>query len=212
MENGIKPARRLSPELRERLILDAAIDFFAEKGPDGLVRDLANSIGISQGLIFRYFGTKENLVDRVYEVVCFTRWDPNWEKEIGDGTVYIGDRLRNFFRSYILVADNYHWIRISMYLALTENELKKKYVNAYITSLINNIAREVKKFRGFSNSEYLTEIDREEIWQIHSAIIHYAVRRHIHNSNIAMDRNQYVDMLIDRFIVYLETTKGIATK
>ncbi len=47
------------------MILDAAVEFFAEHGFEAQTKELAQRIGVSQGLIFRYFGTKQNLVEQV---------------------------------------------------------------------------------------------------------------------------------------------------
>lgn len=200
MSSKRAPVKRLLPHVREWLILNEAISLFARNGPDGLIPGLARKLGISQALIFRYFGTKEKLVDRVYEIVCFTRWDPVWEKMIGEESLDLADRLKAFFKSYIAIADDYNWVRISMFLALTDHEMKKRYVRSYVSTLIEKIARAVKSSQGHPKSAPLTDADKEQVWQIHSAIVHYGVRKHIHGSIVTIDRNQYVDLLVDRFM------------
>lgn len=43
--------------------LPAAADLFASKGPAATsIREIANHAGVNHGLVFRYFGTKENLL------------------------------------------------------------------------------------------------------------------------------------------------------
>ena len=61
--------RRLSPTVREQQIVDEAIQFFAEVGFGGRTRELAKRIGITQPLLYRYFPTKEELIDRVFDEV-----------------------------------------------------------------------------------------------------------------------------------------------
>src|SRR6202790_5807176 len=68
--------RRLEPEDREREIIDGAIAFFAEVGFDGGLRDLAKRLGITHQNLFRYFPTKEALIERVYKEVYLDRWQP----------------------------------------------------------------------------------------------------------------------------------------
>src|SRR5260370_18311179 len=70
--------RRLEPEDREREIIDGAIAFFAEVGFDGGLRDLAKSLGITHQNVFRYFPTKEALIERVYKEIYLSRWQPEW--------------------------------------------------------------------------------------------------------------------------------------
>src|SRR5688572_31775125 len=57
--------KRLDPRRREQEIVEGAILYFSEVGFSGSMRDLAARIGISHALLFRYFPTKEALVDRV---------------------------------------------------------------------------------------------------------------------------------------------------
>ncbi|MEN9769531.1 MAG: hypothetical protein RLZZ180_1161, partial [Pseudomonadota bacterium] len=69
---------------RERQILDGAIQFFADKGLDGQLRDLASSIGVTHALLYHYFPTKQALIDRVYLEVFEGRWQPEWETLLDD--------------------------------------------------------------------------------------------------------------------------------
>src|SRR5690606_40707434 len=67
---------RLLPQARERMILDAAIDFFAEEGFGAQTRGLADRLGVSQSLIYRYFGSKAAVSERVYQTTFRSRWSP----------------------------------------------------------------------------------------------------------------------------------------
>ena len=52
------------PEVRRQEILEAALDLFCEKGYEGAsMADLAQRLGISQGLCYRYFPSKQALLD-----------------------------------------------------------------------------------------------------------------------------------------------------
>ena len=66
--------RRLSSDERVGQIVAAAIDYFAEVGLDGNTRDLAQRIGITQPLLYKYFPSKEDLVDAVYAELFVNRW------------------------------------------------------------------------------------------------------------------------------------------
>ena len=56
------PSRqRLQPGDRQHMILEGAISYFAEFGFDGRTRELAQHLGISQALLFRYFPSKAAL-------------------------------------------------------------------------------------------------------------------------------------------------------
>ncbi|MFI6900697.1 TetR/AcrR family transcriptional regulator [Nonomuraea sp. NPDC050394] len=56
--------RREQAEWRREQLLDAALRVFAAKGVDGAsVKDLAEAAGVTPGLLYRYFDSKEALVE-----------------------------------------------------------------------------------------------------------------------------------------------------
>lgn len=65
------PKRRQPPVGREQVasaILAAATDLFAERGPAATsIRDIAARSHVNHGLVFRHFGTKEQLVGAVLD-------------------------------------------------------------------------------------------------------------------------------------------------
>jgi len=53
---------------RQELILDVALELFAERGVEGTsMKSLAQRAGISAGLIYHYFDSKSDLLDKVIE-------------------------------------------------------------------------------------------------------------------------------------------------
>jgi AcrR family transcriptional regulator len=71
MTTGSATARRKIPTGREEVaaaILNAATDLFAERGPAATsIRDIAARSKVNHGLVFRHFGTKEQLVGAVLD-------------------------------------------------------------------------------------------------------------------------------------------------
>lgn len=66
-----RSATRKSPTGREEVaaaILEAATELFAERGPAATsIRDIATRSNVNHGLVFRHFGTKEQLVGAVLD-------------------------------------------------------------------------------------------------------------------------------------------------
>ncbi|MBM3539345.1 MAG: helix-turn-helix transcriptional regulator, partial [Alphaproteobacteria bacterium] len=123
------PARRLSREERERLILRGAIQYFAECGFEGQTRELAKRLGVTQPLIFRYFSTKDDLVDRVYEEVYLSRWNPYWKTLLQDRQLPLRGRLISFYNDYTRAIFSPEWVRIFMYSGLRGLPINKRYMN-----------------------------------------------------------------------------------
>jgi AcrR family transcriptional regulator len=103
-ETSTKPARarsqRLAPDDRKRQILRAAVHYFAEVGFDGGTPELARRLQVTQPLIYRYFPSKEGLIQAVYQDVYLTRWQPDWERALGDTAQPIQDRLITFYTQF----------------------------------------------------------------------------------------------------------------
>ena len=80
------PKRLTGPE-REKHIAQEAVKYFAEVGFVGDTRELAQRLGVTQSLLYKYFPSKEALINRVYEEVYLGRWNPFWESVVKDRTI-----------------------------------------------------------------------------------------------------------------------------
>jgi AcrR family transcriptional regulator len=108
------PARsqRLPREERERHIVQEAIRFFAEAGFGGDTRELAKRLNVTHPLLFRYFPSKEALIERVYQEVYIGRWNPYWELIIEDRSIPIRARMVQFYKLYAKTILAYEWVRL----------------------------------------------------------------------------------------------------
>src|SRR3954451_19979179 len=95
------PRTRLSPQARQAMILEAAVEFFAERGFAAQTRELAARLDISEPLIYRYFPTKEALVHQVYLTVIESRWDEEWTRALRDRSTSLRERLVGFYTRYL---------------------------------------------------------------------------------------------------------------
>jgi AcrR family transcriptional regulator len=67
MSLPIAPRRQQAEERREQ-ILDAALRVFSQKGFGGAsIRDIAREVGITEGLIYHYFESKEQLMQACWK-------------------------------------------------------------------------------------------------------------------------------------------------
>ncbi|MEM7467929.1 MAG: helix-turn-helix domain-containing protein [Pseudomonadota bacterium] len=136
--------RRLSPAERQHFILEGAIAYFAEFGFDRATRDLADHLGISQSLIYRYFPSKSSLIDRIYDVVFINRWNDSWEGTLADRSRALADRLKDFYRDYNHSINRYEVIRISLYSALRGENISTRYMDRIRSRLIQPIVAEFR--------------------------------------------------------------------
>src|SRR6056300_2087015 len=120
--------RRMTPEDRRAQILRAAIEYFSEAGFASQTRELSKRIGISQPLLYRYFKSKQELIDEVFQVVFLNQWDPLWIDTLRARQVSLEERLVDFYRRYAKATYRPEWIRIYMHAGLAGMPLNRKYL------------------------------------------------------------------------------------
>jgi AcrR family transcriptional regulator len=194
-----RPRTRLDPGVRARMILDAAVEFFAEHGFEAQTKELAQRIGVSQGLIFRYFGTKQNLVEQVYEKVFLQRWSPSWEAGLKDRSIPFPKRLENFYLSYFDAVDEYHWIRVSLYASLAGHDIIARYIQTRVNVLLEIIVRELRVYRGLED-DVIDPLEFELVWHLHSTFIYFLVRKYIHRLPVMEDKPALVARIVASFL------------
>lgn len=174
--------RRLSPMDREKSIAAAAITFFAERGFEGQTRELAAVLGITQPLLYRYFPSKEALIERVYQDVFVGRWDPFWEDGIKDRSIPIEIRLTAFYTSYAGVILTPEWVRLFMFAGLKNLDFNARYLKFLRHHVFECVVEELRFHfqRPTINEVPATNLEIEMVWSIHSSIFYLGVRQFIY--------------------------------
>jgi AcrR family transcriptional regulator len=181
--------RRLAAADREQEILAGAIRYFAEVGFGGQTRELAGRLGITQPLLYRYFPTKQDLVERVFAEVFLKRLDPAWDQIIHDRSRSLEDRLLEFYRRYSRATYTYEWIRIYMFSALIGKNINRRYIKIVEARLLKPICAEIRHACGMAGPESvpISELELEHVWVMHGGLFYYAVRKYIYQSRVGAD-------------------------
>lgn len=192
--------QRLAPEEREQQIVEGAIRFFAEVGFGGQTRELAQRLGVTQPLIYRYFPTKQDLIERVYEAVFIGRWHPEWRSLIEDRSRPLRDRLIAFYGAYTRDVLTYEWIRIYMFAGLAGEDINQRYIGMLERELLRPICVELRAEVGAPPPEAvaITSLEQEAAWHIHATVFYYAVRKHIYRTEVEPDLNAFIADVVDR--------------
>ena len=197
------PRRRLAAQDREDQIVQAAIDFFARRGFDAGTRDLAKELGVSQPLLYRYFPTKEALVDRVYEEVFVRRWNPEWDEWLADRSVPLGDRLKRYLRDYARYVLRNEWVRIFINAGLSRAGINQKYLARLRERHFRVIARELRHTYQIPEPQDSGAEDEEVelIWAMHSSVFYIGVRKWIYQESVPRDLDRVINLRVDAFIL-----------
>jgi AcrR family transcriptional regulator len=192
--------RRLAPEVRERQIVLKAVDHFATHGFSGSTRELARQLGVTQPLLYRYFPSKEALIDRVYEEVY--QWDSSWENLIKDRSVPIQERMVRFYSSYSVVILRREWIRIFIFAGLTREGINSKYLARLRERVFLPVMAEIRSFYDLPapSGAKQREIDLELIWSLHASIFYLGVRKWIYGLPVTDDIEDHISRQVDAFL------------
>jgi AcrR family transcriptional regulator len=203
-ENALPPKRRrrLDPEDREREIVDGAVAFFAEVGFDGGLRDLAKRLGITHQNLFRYFPTKEALIERVYKEVYLDRWQPEWEAVLRDPTKPLERRLIDFYESYLPAIFRYDWVRIFVFAGLKGVGITQRYLDLIQKRVIEPLGFELRRVAGLTDDpdRALSGDELEIAWSLHGELFYLAIRRWVYGMKTPDDLGPIIRAAVVRFL------------
>ena len=194
--------RRLEPEDREREIVDGAVAFFAEVGFDGGLRDLAKRLGITHQNLFRYFPTKEALIERVYKKVYLGGWQPEWETVLHDSSQPLDKRLIDFYESYLSVIFRYDWIRIFVFAGLRGVGISRRYLDLIQKKVVEPLGFELRRVAGLSEEldRALSSDEFEIAWGLHGELFYLAIRRWVYGMKTPDDLGPIIRAAVVRFL------------
>lgn len=192
-------AERLSRAQRERHILNEAISFFAERGFSGQTRELAKRLGVTQPLLYRYFPTKADLIERVYEEVYLSRWDPGWQDLITDRSINLRDRLIRFYTLYSKAIFTSDWMRIYMFSGLHGQAINEQYIAHVEQHLLTPIIVEMRAEAGLPDAEHLPikPLELEIAWNAQSGIFYYGIRRYVYGIDVPTPLSETIETNVD---------------
>jgi len=193
---------RMAPQDREQLIVEHAMRFFAEKGLDGQTRELASRLGITQSLIYRYFPSKDALIERVYEKWFTEFWDPAWQDWIADRRDPLEHRLLRFYRDYARAIYNYEWVRLFAFSGLNGLSHHVRFVTRVREQIYPLIAGELRHDHGLPPLHQipLTEFEVEQMVSMHATAFLLGERRWLYRMPVPVDFEATIAARIRSFI------------
>jgi AcrR family transcriptional regulator len=188
---------------RQRVIAEEAARYFAEHGFDGNTRALAERLGVSQALLFKYFPTKQDLIDRIYDDVFTGRWNPAWEGWIDDPSSPLEERLCRFYVDYARVVLSYEWVRLFMFSSLKGFDLAQRYSKVLRARIFPQVVAAIRQSRGLPTLAQvaMTETEAETVASLHAAIFYLGVRQWIYQIPLESDIETIVTTKVRAFLL-----------
>ena len=165
--------RRLEAREREQQIIDSAVDFFARRGLEAQMRELAAEIGVAHTLLYHYFPTKRLLIERVYEQTIAGRWDPRWETLLDDEQIPVQDKLHAFYREYLAAILTPEWLRILVHSGLSDGLIPDRYFALVREKLFPRLLREARRGAGSRSRARITPREEALLMSFHGGLIYH---------------------------------------
>ena len=169
----VAPRRRLDARERERQIVDGATDFFARRGLDAQMRELAAELGIAHTLLYHYFPTKRSLIERVYEETIAGRWEARWETLLDDAVLPVEEKLHAFYREYLPAILTPEWLRILVHSGLSDGLIPTRYFAMVREKLFPRLLREARRHAGSRSRARPTPREEAALMGLHGSLIYH---------------------------------------
>ncbi|MEP2780858.1 MAG: TetR/AcrR family transcriptional regulator [Pseudoruegeria sp.] len=200
---GTKPMREASLR-RAREIVTAAAEHFSEVGFAGSTREIAKRVGVTQPLLYRYFPTKDDLIEAVYRTVYLERWNPEWDAALKDRSVPTRQRFETFYRAYVHTAFTPIPLRLSYFAGLRGADINQWHNHLIEELILKQLVREHRIELGFPDAAYVSPAELEPAWQLHGGLMHYGWRKHVLNLRVAPDIEQVISDNLDMYFCVAE--------
>ena len=197
---GAPPGRRAHGRAREQSILDAAADLFSETGLDATTRELAARLGITQPLLYRYFESKERLVERVLDHAVPFDWGAQWATLPADPSLPLRERLASFFLAYSDQVLTCRRVRLLMYSGLKRVGMAAEVLQGFRARAVDHVLVELG-VDGVRVAEAMPHHrERSLACGLHDGVFALAVRRHVLDVAGAADLGGAIEAQVDHFL------------
>jgi AcrR family transcriptional regulator len=199
---NIVSRKRLTPSEREQLLLEGAIGYVSENGFGFSTRDLAQALGVSQSLIYRYFSTKQMLIEKIYDSIYIGRWNPEWDTILTDRSMPIEARLEKYLADYARVVIQKDWVRIFLSSSFDEAGVAQKYLTMLRRRIFDTWLSEHLAALRLSKIPESRDYDLaiELIWGFHSSIFYLGVRKWVYRIPIKAPVDAIISTRLEAFL------------
>lgn len=183
-KTNIPKRARLSGDARRAAIVESAAHFFSEHGFEGSTRELAARLGVTQALLYRYFPTKQELIESVFSAFR-ERWDASRATMLADLSIPLSERLIQFYHAYISRHGTMPSGRLFMRAALAGINLPLRYSEDLDALVLRPVLCALRVECGLpAPPDPMPQDERELVMGLHGAIVFVGIRRWIYGAAI----------------------------
>jgi AcrR family transcriptional regulator len=176
--------KRMTTTEREAQIVAGAIRFFADRGLDGQLRDLAKNIGVTHALLYHYFPTKQALIDRVYVELFEGLWKPEWERTLDNPKLDALTKFTRFYCDYARAIFAREFVRILVFSGLSDHLIPDRFFVLLRERLFPRLIRETRRHCGVVNRAKPSARELEFLMGLHGGIFYMGLRRAVYEQEV----------------------------
>lgn len=198
-------SQRMKKEDRKKQIMDSTCDLLGKKSLDAIrTAEIAREAGISEGALFKYFTTKDELLTKIIESHLQNSYPITEESNINTVQKF-REFIDNYLSSMILIdEEKISYIRLLLQISMQKHPLaKQKYINVMngFWKIVENRIEYGKKHWGF-NSALNAPI---QIRLLHLSILMFLIEQEVFNAkeNDPYKLEEVKDIAIDNFFIQL---------
>jgi len=189
-------------DARREQILEGATRFFSESGLTGNTRELSASLGITQPLLYRYFASKQVLLDTIFEELFVKRWSPSWRDLIKDRDRPLRDRVASFYAEFDARVLTREWVRLFVFSGLSGYSYNQRVFRKLMTDIFRPLGVELRLLHGLPEvaPRDISNPEIEMIWELHGVIFYHRLRQHAYGVKL----QTRIEDVIANLLFYLE--------
>jgi AcrR family transcriptional regulator len=179
-----QPQRQRAPRLpagerRAAIIREAAV-FFAEEGFSASTSDLAERLGVRQALLYKYYPSKEALLEAIFETVFSEQLSSETKSVLSDRSKPLVDRICSVYADYVRQRNGIG-VRLFLRAALDSYSLPKRMAEAQRSKLINPLLAELRHDCGLQPlaKQPMLIGEYELALMLHGAVVFNQMRTHV---------------------------------
>lgn len=189
----------MPPAKRKAILLERAAQFFAEHGMSATTRALAESSGVTQRLLYRYFPSKAALLVEVYQQAILAPFKAVWLVRLADRSIAISDRINGFYQDYYRTVLSRQWIRLFLFDGLDGGAMAGAYIDSIVKQLLDVLVNEAAAALKVELPG--PDAPRHQLgWILHGAVSHLAIRQHVYGAQQTMPIETVLAMQVAAFL------------
>jgi AcrR family transcriptional regulator len=198
-----KAARlRLPRGAREGAIVQAAAELFAEQGFGVSTREIAAQLGVTQALLYRYFPSKQALIERVLvDRFGGDRWNAEWDALLADRKLPLAERFMRFYEAYRR-RSNHASLKLWVQAGLSGAHVAGRYSGKLTRRVLAPIIRELRHeagLPGFLERGFMRG-ERELAMILHGGLVFIDIRKHVYRMPMPDNLDDLLSLHVRSFI------------